>query len=119
MPPAGWCRWPPRRRTPALVVAARAGLQRIYKSGPAYAKAGVILLELSHATRRQSDLFSQSAQRARRQPLMATLDQINQRFGRGSLALANARPAPHWRGREQWRSPRYTTRLDELPVAYC
>ena len=50
---------------------------------------------------------------------MATLDQINRRFGRGSLTLANARPDPRWRRREQFRSPRYTTRLDELPVAHC
>ena len=44
----------------------------------------------------------------RSEALMATLDAINSRFGRGSLMLANARPAP-----------RYTTRLEELPVAYC
>jgi DNA polymerase V len=109
----------PTADTRTLVAAARAGLQRLYKPGPAYSKAGVILLELSRATQRQPDLFAEPATDARSQALMATLDQINRRFGRGSLALANARAAPRWRRREQWRSPRYTTRLAELPVAYC
>ncbi len=109
----------PTADTRALVTAARAGLKRIFKPGPAYSKAGVILLELSRATGRQPDLFGEPAADARSQALMATVDQINRRFGRGSLTLANARPAPRWRRREQFRSPRYTTRLAELPVAYC
>ncbi|MBK1621315.1 DNA polymerase V subunit UmuC [Lamprobacter modestohalophilus] len=109
----------PTADTRALVAAARAGLNRLYKPGPAYAKAGVILLDLSRAAERQPDLFADSSADDRSQVLMATLDQINRRFGRGSLTLANARPAPRWRRREQFRSPRYTTRLDELPVAHC
>jgi DNA polymerase V len=109
----------PTADTRALVAAARAGLKRLYKPELAYRKAGVILLDLSRAAPRQPDLFATPAADARSQALMATLDQINQRFGRGSLTLANARPAPRWRRREQWRSPRYTTRLDELPVAVC
>jgi len=109
----------PTADTRVLVAAARAGLKRLYKPGPAYSKAGVILLDLSRAAQRQPDVFAEPSTRERSEALMATLDQINRRFGRGSLALANARPNPRWRRREQWRSPRYTTRLDELPVAYC
>jgi DNA polymerase V len=109
----------PTADTRALVAAARAGLNRIYKPGLDYAKAGVILLDLSRAAQRQPDLFADASADDRSQALMATLDQINRRFGRGSLTLANARPAPRWRRREQFRSPRYTTRLDELPVAHC
>ena len=77
--------------TRALVAVARAGLQRIYKPGPAYAKAGVILLDLTRAAQRQPDLFVEPSARERSEALMATLDQINRRFGRGSLSLANAR----------------------------
>nr|WP_242479511.1 DUF4113 domain-containing protein [Lamprobacter modestohalophilus] len=109
----------PTADTRALVAAARAGLNRLYKPGPSYVKAGVILLDLTRAIERQPDLFADPSAVDRSQALMATLDQINRRFGRGSLTLANARPAPHWRRREQFRAPRYTTRLDELPVAHC
>lgn len=109
----------PSADTRVLVAAARRGLQRIYKPGPVFTKAGVILLGLSHAGQRQADLFAERSADARSEALMATLDQVNRRFGCGSLTLANARPTPRWRRREQFRSPRYTTRLDELPVAYC
>jgi DNA polymerase V len=79
----------------------------------------VILLGLTQAVQRHPDLFADPSANARSEALMATLDQINRRFGRDSLRLANAHPNPRWRRREQNRSPRYTTRLDELPVAYC
>jgi hypothetical protein len=39
------------------------------------------------------------------------------RIGRGSLHLARVSAAPRWARREAYRSPRYTTRWDELPVA--
>ena len=109
----------PSADTRVLVAAARRGLQRLFKPGLVYSKAGVILLGLTQAAQRQPDLFAEPTTDARSQALMATLDQINRRFGRGSLTLANARPDPRWRRREQFRSPRYTTRLDELPVAHC
>ncbi|MEA1053867.1 DNA polymerase V subunit UmuC, partial [Lamprobacter modestohalophilus] len=48
----------PTADTRTLVAAARAGLQRIYKPGPSYAKAGVILLDLTRAAERQPDLFA-------------------------------------------------------------
>jgi DNA polymerase V len=109
----------PSADTRVLVAAARRGLQRIYQPGLVYTKAGVVLLGLRRAGQGQVDLFSDGAADQRSEALMATLDAINSRFGRGSLMLANAHPAPRWRRREQYRSPRYTTRLEELPVAYC
>jgi DNA polymerase V len=55
-----------------------------------------------------------------RRDLMATLDALNDRFGRGAVGLASAagkrRRSAHV-SRQERRSPRYTTRLDEVVVA--
>ncbi|KAA6182106.1 Y-family DNA polymerase, partial [Thiohalocapsa marina] len=117
----------PSADTRALVAAACQGLRAIYRPHRRYTKAGVLLLGLGPAANTQPGLFDDSDSRRQSRALMATLDQINDRFGRGSLYLANARPAarsdarpaPRWARRQDHRSPRYTTRWDELPVAHC
>ena len=55
---------------------------------------------------------------------MTVMDRINREQGRGTLRLGSAvsfQLIPGrtlaWQGRCEWRSPRYTTRWDELPVA--
>ena len=50
---------------------------------------------------------------------MAALDSCNRRYGRGAVVGAAAgQPASRggWATKFEMRSPRYTTRLDELPV---
>lgn len=50
--------------------------------------------------------------------LMRALDACNRRFGRGSVVPGSAgfAPRPEWSTKFEMRSPRYTTRADELPV---
>ena len=51
--------------------------------------------------------------------MMAALDGLNARFGRGTVNLAAALgakgggPEP-WKGQAAWRTPAYTTRLEDL-----
>jgi DNA polymerase V len=45
---------------------------------------------------------------------MRTLDEINARFGRDMIRPLSAGIAQPWRMRQARRSPRYTTRWDEL-----
>jgi DNA polymerase V len=49
---------------------------------------------------------------------MAALDAGNQRFRGGAVVPAAAGLAPQrgWSTKFEMRSPRYTTRLDEIPV---
>lgn len=52
--------------------------------------------------------------------LMAALDRLNDRYGRGTVQLASAGvggDARSWTMKQQWRTPRYTTRWEELPQA--
>lgn len=95
--------------------AALAGLRAIYRRGYLYHKGGIMLLEISPRTIVQTDLFAAPPDPRRRQ-LMGTLDAINREFGRGTVRLAAEALTPRWQMRQDARSPRYTTRLDELLV---
>ena len=48
--------------------------------------------------------------------LMASIDQINARFGRGTVFPAAMGVERGWKLRAEHHSPCYTTRLTELPV---
>jgi DNA polymerase V len=116
----------PTADTAVLVSAAISGLRRIYRKGYRYAKAGVMLLELQPQALRQRELELPSPDAPReytrdRTKLMTAMDRLNRRYGRGALALAGAEPREGlerpWLTKAERRTPRYTTRWDELPLA--
>ena len=101
-----------------LTQAALSGLTGIYRPGYSYAKAGVMLLELCGKSRVPTDLFSDLEQRTKSTALMATLDKVNAKFGRGALTTAITlsaanNPAP-FKMRQDRKSPAYTTQWDGL-----
>ena len=104
-----------------ILGAVRQLLPGLLRPGVGYKKAGVMLLDLARSQARQPDLFD-TAQTARRDPrLMAVMDQINQRYGRGTLGLAATgwQEQPNWGMRQAMRSPDYTTNADHLPRVRC
>lgn len=118
----------PTADTSALVASSLAGLRHIYRSGYRYAKAGVMLIELQPQGRIQGELDlsteevnpSETPTSARdKTRLMAAVDMVNRRFGRGSLILASAglegsqRP---WSMKQERRTPNYTTDWNEVPI---
>jgi len=124
-PPPHYCRGilvPLRRPTSdstLLVKAALMGLQRIYRPGYDYIKAGVMLMDLQdeEVEQRELDLEPEPAVR---DGLMDTMDQLNDRYGRGMVLLASAGLAGKqrtWSMRQHLLTPAYTTRWDEMPVA--
>jgi len=96
-----------------LVAAALWGLARIYRPGYCYKKAGVMLLDLAPASVRQASLFSQVNPRTAQ--LMRVLDELNAAHGRNTIHLASSGIQQRWAARFDHRTPRYTTRWDELP----
>jgi len=109
-----------------LVAAASSAAAGIYRPGFNYVKAGVMLVDLQPAGREQGelDLFSSSAEPTHASPqrdrtqLMDAMDALNKRFGRGAVTIASATRLAGNTGtaKQERRSPRYTTRLDEIPV---
>lgn len=94
-----------------LIRAAHWGLKRLYRSGYAYQKAGVALLDLRPRSHTQMDLFSTLPNR---HALMQVMDRINASFGRGTLRTAAEGIRPAWRMKRERMSPAYTTRWDQL-----
>lgn len=104
--------------TGTIVSYAIAAIQRIYEPGYKLAKAGVILLELSDSRHQQLELPIGNSQ-PRSPALSAAVDQLNQRFGQGTVVVgATAQHRPQaWTMRQELRTPSYTTKLDEIPCA--
>lgn len=109
-----------------LISAVVRALRGIFRPGYNYVKAGVMLVDLQPASHEQSelDLFEPSpsldAPERNRASLMSVMNSLNERFGRDAVRVACAarRPGPSahaWR--QERRSPRCTTRLDEIAVA--
>ena len=104
----------PTSDTIELVRGAAHATRRLWASGYRYAKAGVILDDLvkpDDAPRALIDPVD-----PRRDALMAALDDINGRFGRGSLFPGSTGVRRAWTLKADMRSPAYTSRLSEVPV---
>ncbi len=81
--------------------------------GCRYVKAGVLLDDLCRPEDAPPALFE--ARSPKSGALMAAMDRVNAKHGRGTLFPAAAGIERGWKLRAAQRSPRYTTRLDELP----
>ena len=90
-------------------------LKRIYRPGFAYQKAGCMLSEIRPRSMAQTSLFvPESDDRSER--LMAAMDAINGRWGRGTMRVAAEGIEKAWRMKRGKLSPRYTTEWSELPA---
>jgi DNA polymerase V len=95
-----------------ITQAANAIIKRIYRPGFKYAKAGVMLMDLQPATREQLTLDFDETMPENRVRLMDAMDQVNQRYGRGTLKLASAgapRAIKLWAMRQEHKTTAYTT----------
>lgn len=106
----------PTSFAPDIIGHALAGFGRIFRPGYKYKKAGILLLELVPEDTVQLGLFD-AADREKSSRLMAAFDAVNRKFGRFTLNFAGGHIRDDWRPRYEMRTPRYTTRWDELPVA--
>lgn len=105
----------PTSDTRDIIESALRGLSTIWRDGYRYAKAGVMLGDFYQSDVAQFDLFSEQQPRANADALMAALDAIN-RSGRGKVFFAGqGEHDSAWRMKREMLSPRYTTRLKDIP----
>ena len=109
--------------TLALIPAALHGVARTWREQPdppwRYSKAGIVTTDLVPLAGSQRALIGQ-LDRERSASLMGALDACNARWGRGAVVPARAgleRQRRGWATKFEMRTPRYTTRVDELPTA--
>jgi DNA polymerase V len=101
-----------------LVAAAKAGVRAVWRPGHRYrySKCGVVTVDLVRLEDAPRPLFD-GIDREHSAKLMDVLDAVNARFGRGTLVPAATGLKRAWSTKFNMRSPRYTTRLEELPTA--
>lgn len=113
---ASWRLPYPTSYTPAIINTAQALLERIYKPGFIYHKAGIFLTDIVADTERQQSILK-GIDAPHRAKLMEAVDQINRRYGSYTVRPLVVNYHHGWEMRRGNISPRYTTRLDEvLPV---
>lgn len=88
------------------------GLQKIFKNGFEYKKAGVIVMDITPEETKQINLFENS--NPKHKPIMEVIDKINKDIGRTKIKLATQDQARTWKMRQERLSPRYTTKLNEV-----
>ncbi len=87
--------------------------ESMFKPGYMYKKAGIMLSEISPVTYRQGDLLEEGAPINNK--LMLALDELNQRYGRGTVKVSTQGSFPDWQMLQERKSPNYTTSWDEVP----
>lgn len=103
----------PTSSGPAIAKAAIQCLNKMYKQGYRYKKAGVVLSGLEHQHVIQTHLFDQR-DRQKDTALMTAFDTINNRYGKGSVKIGSEGLDQSWAMKRDFKSPRYTTQISEL-----
>jgi DNA polymerase V len=94
-----------------------AGLQRIFKEGYCYKKAGVIIMDFVPEENYQLNIFQNS--NPKHKQLMQTIDNINQKMGQSKIKLASQDLKKTWKMKQEKLSPRYTTNLNDIITVKC
>ncbi|MES2971918.1 MAG: Y-family DNA polymerase [Patescibacteria group bacterium] len=121
----GYSRWNreihyriPTADTGQLISTLTQALGELYNPAHAYHRAGVMLWDLLPANTLQTDLLGEVnvEHETKATQRMAALDTLNEKFGRRFVRYAAEDLGQHWHPRQNLRSPRYTTNLEELPL---
>ena len=105
----------PTDDTRIITQAARHAAKQLYRPGHAYLKAGVGLSEIICKKNYQLDLFG-DGQPEKADKLMSIIDTINRIEGKGTVFLAAQGVSKPWYMRQQYTSPQYTTRWEDIPL---
>jgi DNA polymerase V len=88
-------------------------IEKIYREKFSYKKCGVILGGLIPAESVTNRLHESERQNPKRERLNRAIDELNKKFGKGTVRLAIAH-AGKWQMKREKMSPRYTTRINEI-----
>jgi DNA polymerase V len=98
-----------------LIRYAKFCMSSLFREGFSYKKCGVSLNDLSSVDAVQLDFLAPAVD-CHDEQLMSVIDSLNRRYGTGTIRFASEGMRQDWKMRTDLRSPRYTTRWDELLV---
>ena len=101
-----------------IIHAARQCLSSLHREGFSYSKCGIMLCAISPDDAIQGNLLH-TPDHQRSEQLMQVVDQLNDKMGRGTLRFAAQGIDRRWQMKQEMRSPRYTTRWNELMEVRC
>ncbi|MFH5927203.1 DUF4113 domain-containing protein [Roseomonas xinghualingensis] len=102
----------PTADTRDLIQAAIRLLEPLWRDGFKYVKTGILLNDLSPEQIQARMFVSRDPTASRR--AMALLDAVNKTHGAGTLRPASTGTTRSWGAKASRRSPRYTTRIEEI-----
>ena len=108
----------PTDDTRVITAIARDTVTRLYAEDHAYLKAGIGLVELVDKKHRQLDILHEG-QSEKASKLMSLIDTVNRQEGKGTLFLGAQGVSKTWYMRQDYLSPGYTTRWEDIPVSVC
>lgn len=92
-------------------------LQKIYKPGYAYKKAGVIVMDILPEQTKQYTLFQDS--NPKHPAIMQAMDTINNTYGQHTLKLGIQDQKKMWKMKQEKLSPKYTTNIHDIITIHC
>ncbi|MFE8150470.1 translesion error-prone DNA polymerase V subunit UmuC [Brenneria goodwinii] len=105
----------PSNDTRDIIRVAINALDRIWKAGFRYMKAGVMLSDFFSQGVAQLNLFDEYQPQPNSNALMQVIDRINH-SGRGAVWFAGQGIQKNWAMKREMLSPGYTTRYSDLPI---
>ncbi|HEX9664521.1 MAG TPA: Y-family DNA polymerase [Patescibacteria group bacterium] len=106
----------PTSYTPTMIASALKNLEKIFKPGCLYKRAGVLLTDISSTDNIQLNFFNPYSENKKQQRLMASLDEINDRWGGDTVKSAAMGVNRIGRYNVLKKSASYTTKWLELMV---
>ncbi|NDK54781.1 Y-family DNA polymerase [Pontibacter fetidus] len=100
-----------------LIHYATLSLKAIFKPHYWYKKSGVIVTEIVPETQIQFDLLD-TVDRDKHNSLMKVMDGLTDRFGRSKVHVAAQGISKSWLLKSDYKSPCYTTRLEDMPTVF-
>ena len=91
------------------------GLEKIFKEGSNYKKAGVYVNDLFNAENLQYTLWDDINKIAKLRKLYKQIDMINSSVGTISMGVQKFKPALHDM-KQSHKSPEYTTKIEDVPI---
>jgi DNA polymerase V len=100
-----------------LVSYACSALEKIFKPGYRYKKAGVIVMDIVQEDCRQLSMFENSNKK--HLSIMKAMDEINLVYGQQKIKLACQDLQKVWKMKQEKLSPSYTTKLTDIIKVKC
>ena len=104
----------PTDYTPTLISAAKACIDKLFKPGLIYKKAGIMLNDLSSTDQEQLDIGADLTQKSKQKAWMGAVDRVTTKWGTDRLIFAASGIERPWATKKELRSACYTTSWEEL-----